>query len=82
MRFTDLLDKPFYILIGGFVCVAFSLLLWGLVDEVTTERDYILDNVGHRWEVRHIGGNEYLYSRGRLVMLRRCECGGVKRDSL
>jgi len=64
-----------FILIAGFGIFALSVDSGG-------DRDYILDNVGRRWEVRHIGGNEYIYNAGKLVMLRPCSCRGAKRDSL
>ena len=76
------MNKRVYTLFGVFVLVVSTLMVWGLFDEIRAERDWIRDNTGHRWEVRHVGGQEYLYSRGRLVFLRPCACGRIKQDSL
>ena len=81
VKLMNWLDGKFYLLWGLLLLVVFSLLVWDY-DEITGGRDYIRDNMGRRWEVRHIGGSEYLYSGGRLVFLRPCRCGSLKRDSL
>ena len=82
MRFIDWLDRRFYLVIGSLIFLISAMVFWGLADEMTTKRDYIQDNTGHRWEVRHIGKTEYIYHRGQLSVLRPCTCGKTKRDSL
>ena len=82
MRFIDWLNGRFYLVIGSLIFLISAMVFWCLYSEITVERDYVVDNVGHRWEVRHIGNTEYIYHRGHLSLLRPCTCGKTKRDSL
>ncbi len=82
MRLTDWASKRFYPLLAVFVLVWIALLVGGLLCEDHVERDWVRDNTGRRWEIRHIEKQEFLYSRGRLVFLRPCRCGKDLQDSL